>query len=54
MGQILQQMVALVTIIGAHAIDMPFKIAVFNKFCKCKLLKIGDSTGIEAQFFIKK
>ena len=54
MGQILEQMISFVTIIGAHAVDMTFKITIFDKFGQRKLFKIGYCAGIKAQFGIKK
>ena len=54
LGQILEQMISFVTIIGAHAVNVALKIAVFNKFGQGKLFKIGYCAGIKAQFGIKK
>ena len=54
LGQILEQMISFVTIIGAHAVNVALKIAVFNEFGQGKLFKIGYCAGIKAQFGIKK
>ena len=52
--KVVQQTVALRAVVGAHAVDVALKIAVLDKFGEGELLKVGDGTGIKAQFFIKK
>ena len=53
-GEVLQQMVPLIAIIGTHAVDVALKITIFDKLCQRKLLKIRHCAGIKAQFCIKK
>ena len=52
--EILQQAVALTAVVGAHSVDVAFKITVLNKFSERKLLKIRYCTGIKAQLVIKQ
>ena len=38
---------------AAHAVDMPFKIAVADKFGQNELFKCRNDAGTEAEFFIE-
>ena len=51
--EVVQQLVAFGAVIGAHTVDVAFKITVFDEFGECELFKIGNCTGIKAQFFVK-